>query len=194
MANDVPSSELITCRCNVCDGHIQFEREHSGSTVTCPHCGMETQLYASHAPVAALLPPLVPQAPPRVAPGVSADDYVFLYEGGIIVTKTRFMAQGQTFSLANITSVSPHKIPASHVGALCLGIGALLVAGLGIGVINDQHNKWFGVIAIIVAVFMAIWAIWLGKSAKHTYAIALSTAAGEVKTCHSRDELFIMRV
>jgi len=48
-------SDSVTCSCNVCDGHLQFERQQTGERVNCPHCGMETLLY-------------VPQgAPKRVA-------------------------------------------------------------------------------------------------------------------------------
>src|ERR1039458_2881126 len=37
--------DLVTCSCNNCDGHLQFERQHAGARISCPHCGMETQLY-----------------------------------------------------------------------------------------------------------------------------------------------------
>src|ERR1035438_8447097 len=37
--------DLVTCSCNNCDGHLQFERRHAGARISCPHCGMETQLY-----------------------------------------------------------------------------------------------------------------------------------------------------
>ena len=38
-------------------------------------------------------------------------------EGGIVVTKTRFVADGQTYALANITSVKAVMIPASRNGS-----------------------------------------------------------------------------
>jgi hypothetical protein len=33
------------CTCNNCSGHIGFEPSQAGTTVTCPHCQMETKLY-----------------------------------------------------------------------------------------------------------------------------------------------------
>src|SRR4051812_19050503 len=56
-----PETDLITCKCNHCSGHIQFdpaEMEISGGssassmgpTITCPHCGLDTILYIPPAP------------------------------------------------------------------------------------------------------------------------------------------------
>jgi hypothetical protein len=33
------------CLCNHCSGHIEFDSEHAGQLVTCPHCGLETKLF-----------------------------------------------------------------------------------------------------------------------------------------------------
>ncbi len=65
--------ELVTCNCNHCNSHIQFERSQlqisgastsgaMGPSVTCPHCGMDTILYVPNEGVSrtAALPPLVP--------------------------------------------------------------------------------------------------------------------------------------
>lgn len=37
---------LEKCSCNHCSGHIEFDSEHAGQMVVCPHCGLETQLFA----------------------------------------------------------------------------------------------------------------------------------------------------
>jgi len=34
-----------TCKCNHCDGNIEFEAHNAGTTVVCPHCGLETSLF-----------------------------------------------------------------------------------------------------------------------------------------------------
>jgi DNA-directed RNA polymerase subunit RPC12/RpoP len=38
-------SELVKCACNHCSARIEFETEHAGETIACPHCGMDTTLY-----------------------------------------------------------------------------------------------------------------------------------------------------
>ena len=40
-------SPRIRCRCNNCSGEIEFESRRVGETVACPHCNLETQLFAS---------------------------------------------------------------------------------------------------------------------------------------------------
>jgi len=35
----------IKCRCNNCDGSIEFPAHGVGQTITCPHCGTETILF-----------------------------------------------------------------------------------------------------------------------------------------------------
>lgn len=42
-----PPNELHfeTCRCQYCDGGIEFDASHAGETVSCPHCGIETLLF-----------------------------------------------------------------------------------------------------------------------------------------------------
>jgi hypothetical protein len=38
-------SRFVTCPCQHCDGHIEFDASHAGESVTCPHCGQETNLF-----------------------------------------------------------------------------------------------------------------------------------------------------
>jgi hypothetical protein len=40
-------SNLVTCRCQHCDGHIEFDAGlfQTGTTTPCPHCGMDTMLF-----------------------------------------------------------------------------------------------------------------------------------------------------
>ena len=60
--------DLVTCSCNNCDGHLQFERQHAGQRINCPHCGMETLLYV---PQSKPPPPPLPQAPqPQTNPNL----------------------------------------------------------------------------------------------------------------------------
>lgn len=57
------TSDIVVCRCNVCNGAIEFERQFNGQRATCPQCGMETELYI---PAVARTPSPEPQAPPII--------------------------------------------------------------------------------------------------------------------------------
>jgi len=39
------------CSCGHCSGHIEFDSEHAGQMVACPHCGLETKLYVPKVPL-----------------------------------------------------------------------------------------------------------------------------------------------
>ena len=43
------------CSCQFCNGHIAFDSAMAGQVIACPHCGLETKLFA---------PPLQEQTPP----------------------------------------------------------------------------------------------------------------------------------
>jgi hypothetical protein len=38
---------LAVCKCNNCSGNLEFEVEHDGETIQCPHCKMDTVLYSN---------------------------------------------------------------------------------------------------------------------------------------------------
>jgi hypothetical protein len=47
----------VKCKCRHCDGKIEFSSNDAGREITCPHCGLETQLF---------IPP-IPGFPPAPA-------------------------------------------------------------------------------------------------------------------------------
>lgn len=122
---------------------------------------------------------------------MQVEDQIFLHERGITVTKTRFMADNQTFALANITSVTPVEITASlgwPVALVMIGVLVLLLAVSSGG--PSSGVLLYGVIGSVVfagGVFLLI-------KRKSTFVVMLSTAGGEVKACQSRDGDFILRI
>ena len=56
------------CPCNNCSGHIEFDTAEAGSTVTCPHCGVDTALFVPQVP-------FPPQPKPRTAEIVEETAY-----------------------------------------------------------------------------------------------------------------------
>ncbi len=65
---EASQSNLLTCACIMCNGHVQFEPQHAGLRINCPHCGMEILLCspAEITPVQTTPPPQPrPQPPTR---------------------------------------------------------------------------------------------------------------------------------
>src|SRR5207245_882443 len=52
------NSMFAKCPCNNCSEHLEFDESDAGSTVTCPHCGLETTLF---------VPPHSIDVPPKIA-------------------------------------------------------------------------------------------------------------------------------
>jgi hypothetical protein len=155
-----------------------------------------------------IVPPLAPVAPVKPPPPILIQgDVTFLNEPGIVVTKTRFMVHAQTFALANISSVSSRRIPARTGGfVLLFAVGALL-ALVGVGLVAAGFRPeeqtaveqvtaelMGGVIMAFIGLGLSIMAIMYIRNAKDSFAVVLNTAGGEVKTCHSKDADFILRI
>lgn len=43
--NATSADRIAKCPCNHCNGKIEFDIEHAGKAISCPHCGMETLLF-----------------------------------------------------------------------------------------------------------------------------------------------------
>ncbi len=84
-------SELEKCLCNTCSGKIEFELAsfdpESPTSVVCPHCGLETQLYIPNSPMPTPVP-TVP--PPRPIPPVICPSPVKARHYGLGVAITGF--------------------------------------------------------------------------------------------------------
>ena len=122
---------------------------------------------------------------------MDGEDHVFLDEGGILVTKTRFVSGAQTFALASISSVRGVEIPPSRSGPIfvvCLGI---LMAALGIGYGSG------GLLCILLCI-ISVACIAVGVAMlclqKTVFSVMLTTSGGEVAAYTSRDKEFIARV
>lgn len=53
-----PSGSWTRCTCSICFGHLEFDSEHVGETIQCPHCGMPTILF---------IPRVIGRASPRTS-------------------------------------------------------------------------------------------------------------------------------
>jgi hypothetical protein len=133
------------------------------------------------------------QAPPpiRTADGEEG----FLNQGGITVTKTRFMVHGQTYALANITSVSAATIPASRGSAIVIILfGVLLILiGISIFIWGTPDGPAPGVFSLILGLIVMGLGVFDFKRMKDSYAVILNTAGSEMRTCISKDASFYFK-
>ena len=167
--------DLVMCRCNTCDGQLQFERQQSGQRVECPHCGIETLLF-----VPATAPP-VEQSPQA---NQIQEETVFLKECGITVTKARFIVSHQTYAIANITSVSAIKIPPKRAGVVVFVLFAGLLSLFGFEILRGgvPEARLAGIILLIPGLIMTVAGIFALIARKTSYAVILNTAGSEMKS------------
>lgn len=106
----------------------------------------------------------------------------FLEIAGLSVTNTRFVVNGQTYAMSNVTSVKQGMTPASKVGPIILIILGIMFMAAG-----DAGALIFGL--LLIAGGIAWWV-----KAKPTYSVMLSTSAGEAQALASKDQAYIQSV
>ncbi|WP_395611028.1 DUF6232 family protein [Pseudomonas sp. B22129] len=109
------------------------------------------------------------------------DEKVFFNQGDVSVSNSRFIVDGQTYAMSNVTSVKSRVTPPDRgaaiiiaiVGLACLlGRGSVFVAGL-----------------IALAIAVLVW-----RSSKAKYAVVLNTSSGEKQALVSNDKTYITNV
>src|ERR1017187_4601435 len=104
----------------------------------------------------------------------------------VTVTSTRFIAGSQTFAMRNITSVEsvevePNSKPPGYL--LLLGIVFVLVG-------FATSSIWCGIVGLAMIAVGAYWS-WKQRS---TFAVVLTTAAGEVTAYQSQSRSVISAI
>lgn len=111
-----------------------------------------------------------------------------MQEGGITVTKTRFVAGAQIYALSGITSVRGVEIEPSRAGPITVvGSGLCL---LGLAYAAETNIVVFLIVFLITAAIAGFW--WVKQ--KPSFAVVCTTAGGEVTALTSGDKLFVSRV
>lgn len=111
-------------------------------------------------------------------------EQTFLNEGGITVTNSRFIANGQTYAMSGITSVKSFKHPTSIKGPIILfAIGFLIFIG-------GQGSAGSILTGLL---FFASAIAWLVLN-KPLFSVMLSSASGETEAYSSKNENFILNV
>ncbi|WP_373033956.1 DUF6232 family protein [Sulfurovum sp.] len=109
------------------------------------------------------------------------EEKVFFEKGNVSVSNSRFMVDGQTYAMNNVTSVKAGVKKADRSGAVLfciIGLGCLFGSG---------YVFWLGIILIVIGVIAF-------KGAKDEYTVVLNTSAGENQALISKDKFHIESV
>ncbi|MGE5526990.1 MAG: DUF6232 family protein [Rhodospirillaceae bacterium] len=107
------------------------------------------------------------------------DESTFLNEGGVTVTKSRFIVPSQTYAMSGITSVKNSQENPNRLYPIVVGV-------IGVAALSGGATT-FGAIALILAV---VWLI----GQKTQYHVVLTTAGGETKALTSTNGEFTKKV
>ena len=109
------------------------------------------------------------------------EEKVFFEKGNVSVSNSRFIVDGQTYAMSNVTSVKTGVKKADRSGAViaCI-IGLTCLFGSG-------FFFWLGIILIVIGVIAF-------KGASDEYSVVLNTSAGENQALTSQDKFHIESV
>ncbi len=153
--------------------------------IVCRYCGKD---------LAKLEPPPKPQPPAK------RQETIYFDERGVKVTSARAIINGQTYSMANITSVSMREWrPDGTLGGILIIIGVLSGGGsvpLGLFLLWGMVN--FKEVGVILLAFLMVGAITflvgLALSGSKQYAVRIGSASGEVNALNSKDRNNIQNI
>lgn len=111
---------------------------------------------------------------------MSENEKVYFDDGGVTVTKSRFIVHGQTYTMNGVTSVK-EEVDQPWKGQAFLGVIGLVLLFSG-----DGGAMFLGLLLIAGAIF------WFMKAKK--YLIFLSSASGEVQALSNSDSSLIRNV
>jgi len=106
------------------------------------------------------------------------DEKIFFEHEGVRVTNTRFVVDGQTFAMNNVTSVKPLEKKPSRVGPIILIFLGILSAIGG------------GYVGLVVSGIGALW--WYMQ--KTTYHVMLHTSGGETSALKTYQREYLNKV
>lgn len=107
-------------------------------------------------------------------------DKTFLDAGNVSVTKGRFIVDGQTYAMGNVTSVKTRVEEAKKGAGILLGL-------IGLFALVAAESLLWGVIILVIATFALI-------GARNKYSVVLSTSSGENQALRSENKTQIDEV
>jgi hypothetical protein len=115
-------------------------------------------------------------------------------QGEVHITNLRAVFHTKTYAISNITSVDSQRIEASGCAPAFLVILGIFLALFGIGAATGRNGDAGDIVMIIIGAVMVFGGAYVSRTAKPTYAVNLTTAAGEVKAYTSADETTIKNI
>ncbi|MCL1114691.1 DUF6232 family protein [Shewanella basaltis] len=109
------------------------------------------------------------------------EEKIFLDKGKVVVSNSRFIVDGQTYAMSNVTSVKSGVIEGSHSQTFILILIALACFAAG-------------TIGFFMAVIFFGLAYYNAKQVKNTYTVILNTSAGENKALSSHDQAYVSTI
>lgn len=120
---------------------------------------------------------------------MASEDQVFLEDGNVTVTRTRFQVGADMYPVAGLTAVSTLKLPKNYMPAIVCFIGAALalLSGLSsLGRIDVVPWAAFLGFTLLAIVFVVI--------SKAKWAVSIATAGGQRNAIISEDRAFVEKV
>ncbi|MCT8866313.1 DUF6232 family protein [Shewanella xiamenensis] len=108
------------------------------------------------------------------------EEKVFFNKGNVMVTNSRFIVNGQTYAISNVTSVKASENSSSQASVFLLFILGFMCFFLDAGYVG-----------VGVGILLWVIAFYDFKTIKHTYSVILNTSAGENKALSSQDEGYV---
>lgn len=134
------------------------------------------------------------QNEPITAPRNNNQETVIYSQNGIQVTNLRAVFGSKTYAISNITSVDSSINQSS--GCVPFALIGISIISFWIG-ISSYTNNWSAdnnPIAIVLGILFAIGGFGLFKTAKPSYSVNITTAAGDVRAFTSDDETEIKNI
>lgn len=142
---------------------------------------------------------------------MSTQETVFYQDEGILITNTRAVFGAKTYSMANITSVSTHFVPANRMpGIIAAIVGGLLTACCGLLAISplltlgssDYSGDTSGifrsvavlVIGAVIGLLILAGGVALAIMSKPTYVVRIGSTSGEADALASKNKEYIERI
>lgn len=112
------------------------------------------------------------------------DEETYFSSDGVRVTNARFIVHGETYSMANVTSVKTGRSDPSRKGPL-------VTSGIGVFALLAGSESGAGIVLGLALIGAGIW--WWQQQSP-TYSVLLSSASGEVRALSSRNEELVQKV
>jgi hypothetical protein len=123
---------------------------------------------------------------------VDDEEQVFLREGDVLVTSTRFAVGPTTYAISSINSVKFTEVPPDRSLQGCLGAIALGLFLVAISVLAMSPST--GIPCFLILTVVAIFITVVISKDKPSYQTIITTSSGELQALTGNDRGFIRRV